>query len=124
MGSHEARDYWEDVGLMRLMAGLLLPMLAWAIDLQASYALVKWVCATQWYAALWLVPLGSLSLVAFAAWQSWTCWQKVRHDANPTGGRLQDRSYFLALSGLAMSAVIGLLILNSVFPRAWLNACE
>lgn len=124
MGGHEARDYWEDAGLMRLLAGLLLPMLAWAIDLQASYALVKWVCATSWYAAIWLVPLGSLSMVAIAAWQSWACWQRLRGDADLEGSRLQDRSYFLALSGLAMSALIGLLILDSAFTRSWLNACE
>jgi hypothetical protein len=124
MGGHEARDYWEDVGLMRLLAGLLLPMLAWAIDLQASYALVKWVCATSWYAAIWLVPAGSLSLVAIAAQQSWACLQRLRGDADLDGSRMQDRSYFLALSGLAMSALIGLLILDSMFTRTWLNACE
>ena len=124
MGGHEARDYWEDAGLVRLVAGMVLPMLAWAVDLQASYALVKWTCATSWYAGMWLVPLGSLSLVAIGAWQSWSCWRRLGGDANLEGSRLQDRSYFLALTGLGMNALIALLIADNFFTRAWLNACE
>lgn len=124
MGGHEARHYWEDIGLIKLMAGLLLPMVAWTLDLQASYAIVKWACATGAHVVLWLVPLGSLSLVAVAGWLSWSCWQQLHAGADPEGGRLEDRSYFLALSGMAMSAIIALLILDSAIPRAWLSPCE
>jgi hypothetical protein len=124
MGGHEARGYWEHVGLTRLLAGVLLPPLAWALDLQVSYALVKWSCATGWHAGLWIVPALSLSLVAAAAWHSWGCWTALRQQAAPAGAAHEDRSYFLAVTGLALAALFALLIVTSALPRALLSPCE
>jgi hypothetical protein len=123
MGGHEARSYWEDAGLVRLITALLLPVLAWFLDLQFSYAVVKWACAHDSRAALLLAPAASLALVGFSAWLAWTCWAMLR-EAEPEGGRQEDRSYFLALSGLSLSALFGLLILTSVVPRVLLGPCE
>ena len=124
MGGHEARDYWEHVGLVKLMAGFLLPPFAWLLDLQVSYATVKWACAADQRAVLLLLPLGSLALIAFATWLSWSCWVLLRDGAVPAGARMQDRSYFLAVAGLAMSAVFSLLIVTSYAPRYFLSPCE
>lgn len=124
MGGHAARDYWEHIGLAKLMAGLLLPPFAWLLDLQVSYATVKWACAADQRWVLLVLPLGSLALVALGAWWSWSCWTMLRGDSALEGARMQDRSYFLALSGLAMSAVFALLILTSYAPRYFLSPCE
>jgi hypothetical protein len=124
MGGHAAQNYWEHVGLAKLVVGFLLPPFAWLLDLQVSYATVKWACAADAPEVLLLLPLGSIALVVIAAWLSWSCWTALREDAIPDGGRLQDRSYFLALSGLAMSAVFLLLILTSFAPRYFLSPCE
>lgn len=124
MGGHAAEHYWEGPGLMKLMAGFVLAPLAWFLDLQVSYAMVKWACDENQRHLLMLVPLGSLALVGLAAWMSWSCWTTLRRDAQPAGGRMEDRSYFLALAGLAGSAVFALLILTSVVPRYVLSPCE
>ena len=124
MGGHAAQDYWEHVGLMKLVAGLLLPPFAWLLDLQVSYATVKWACAAD---ARWIVltlPLGSIALVALAAWLSYSCWAMLRDNAALEGARMEDRSYFLAVGGLAMSAVFLLLILTTYAPRYLLSPCE
>jgi hypothetical protein len=124
MGGREAQHYWEHVGLMMLIGGFLLGPLAWFVDLQVSYAVVKWACRGNGRAVLLLMPLGSLTLVAFGAWLSWACWTKLRGSAQPEGGRMEDRSYFLALAGLASNAIFGLLILTSLAPRYFLSPCE
>jgi len=124
MGARPARHYWEDVGLVKLLAGFLLAPFAWLVDLEVSYVTVKWACANDARGVLFLIPVASLALVAFAGWLSWSCWRTLRADANLQGGRMEDRSYFLALAGLAMAAVFGLLIVTSLAPRYFLSPCE
>jgi hypothetical protein len=109
---------------MMLLAGFLLPPLAWLLDLQISYAMVKWACENDRSDLVLLMPLGSLALLGVGTWLSWSCWAALRAGAQSQGGRLEDRSYFVAVSGLAMSAVFGLLILTSVIPRYVLSPCE
>jgi hypothetical protein len=124
MGGHAAQGYWEHVGLVKLVAGFLLPPFAWLLDLQVSYATVKWACAADKRSVILLVPLGSIALVLLGAWLSWSCWTMLRDEANSEGARHEDRSYFLALAGLSMSAVFVLLILTSYFGRYFLSPCE
>ena len=124
MTAPAARHYWDDIGLVKLIGGFLLAPFAWLLDLQVSYVAVKWACANDRRDVLFLFPLGSLTLVALAGWLSWSCWRVLRADADPEGGRMQDRSYFLAFAGLAMTAVFGLLIITSLAPRYFLSPCE
>ena len=124
MGGYAATGYWEHVGLAKLLAGLLLPPFAWLLEMQVSYATVKWACAADARWVILLLPLGSIGLVALAAWLSWSCWTMLRGNAVLEGPRQEDRSYFLAISGLAMSALFLLLILTSYAPRYLLSPCE
>jgi hypothetical protein len=124
MGGREAQRYWEHVGLARIIAGLLLAPFAWLLDLQVSYAMVKWACEHDARTILLLMPLGSLALIALGTWLLWPPWTMLRHDGVPDGGRMEDRSYFLAVGGLAMNAVFALLILTSLAPRYLLSPCE
>jgi hypothetical protein len=124
MGGHAAEHYWEDVGLMKLVGGVLLAPLAWFLDLQISYAGVKWACAHDARFVLLLVPAATLTVIALSAWLSWSSWRQLQGNANLTGARMEDRSYFLALVGLGSSAVFALLVLTSLAPRYWLSPCE
>jgi hypothetical protein len=124
MGGHEARSYWEHVGLMMLVASVLLAPAAWLLDVQISYATVKWACEHKTRVLLLAFPAGSLALVALSGWMAWSSWNTLRSVASGEGGRMEDRSYFLALAGLGLSAVFALLILTSVLPRVLLNPCE
>lgn len=124
MEASPPRDYWDGKGLAMLVAAFLLAPFAWLLDMQVSYSLVKWACAADGRGLLLAIPLGSLALVGVAAWMSWSCWAKVRGDADEAGGRVIDRSYLMALAGLAMSALFGLLILTSFAPRYFLSPCE
>ena len=124
MGGHAARTYWEGPGLVRLIAGFLLPPIAWLLDLHISYAMVKWACENDQRPLIMLVSLASLSLIAVGTWLSWSCWTMLRAHARPDGGSQEDRSYFIAAAGLAMNALFGLLIVTSFVPRYFLSPCE
>lgn len=124
MSGRAARHYWEDVGLMKLVGAFLLAPFAWLLDLEVSYATVKWACENDARYVLLLVPIASLSMIAVAGWMSWSCWRSLHGQANLQGPRMEDRSYFLAFAGLAMTAVFGLLIITSLAPRYFLSPCE
>jgi hypothetical protein len=124
MAHAEATGEWDQYRLVLLIIGLLLPPFAWLLDMQVSYSLVKWVCAHDRHWILFAIPAGSLTLVAGAMWMSWSSWKDARREANEEGARPVDRSYLLAVSGLAMSVLFGLLILVSLAPRSFLSPCE
>ncbi len=124
MGAHEAQHYWEDVGLTMLVVSFLLAPFAWLLDLQVSYAMVKWACENDARWMLLLTPFGSLALIGVSTWMAWSCWTKLRGVGQPQGARMEDRSYFLALAALAMNAIFALLIITSFAPRYFLSPCE
>jgi hypothetical protein len=110
-------------GLMAIAAIVLAPF-AWLLDMQISYAMVKWACENDRRELLLLMPLGSLTLVGVAAVMSWSTLKRVGDNAVEDGGHQEDRSYFLAVAGIGMSALFALLILTSVVPRYVLSPCE
>jgi hypothetical protein len=103
--------------------GLLLPPVAWLLDMQVSYSLVKWACEHNRAPILFMMPVASLTLVALALWISWSSWHAARRHADESGCRPIDRNYLLALAGVAMSLLFGLLILVSLAPRSILSPC-
>jgi len=119
----EAQPYWEDWGAVLLLTGVLLPPTAWFLDLQVSYALVKWACAHDQRGVIVAAGLGSLALIASAAAMSWSCWKKVRSAARDGGGGMEDRSYMLALSGIGLSGFFALLVVTSMTTRL-LSPCQ
>ncbi len=124
MGGDEARSYWEGTGLTMLIGGLLIAPAAWFLDLQTSYAMLKWACEHDRRGLVLAVPLGSLAIIAASTWMSWSSWAKLRDVAIDEGAHMEDRSYFLALAGLGVNATFALLILTSLVPRYFLSPCE
>jgi len=121
--AHAGSD-WDHRQLAVLIGGVLLPPFAWLLDLQVSYSLVKWACATDRSWILFVTPIVSLALIAGAGRMSWSAWNLARRTAREDGERPVDRSYMLALSGLALTVFFGLLVLVSLTPRALLSPCE
>ena len=111
MADVDAPGYWDHSRLTVLVAGIVLPPLAWLLDMQVSYSLVKWACAHDRQWVLFVMPACSLTLVAATMLFSW---QTSR----------QTNRHLLALSGLAMSVLFAVLILVSLVPRALLSPCE
>jgi hypothetical protein len=124
MGGHEARDYWEDWGLVLLWTSMLAGPAAWGLNLQVGYALVKWACSREAPYVLALVAAGALAITIAGLATGWSCLSKVRDSADEQGGREIDRSYFMAIVAIGLNALLGLHILTTAFPPFVLSPCE
>jgi hypothetical protein len=107
-----------------LWTGILAGPVAWAFDLTASYAIVKWVCHTNGYAVLMAITLVSLAIVIGAAGISWTALMRTAGDVPTDGGRPRQRARFMAVLGLASCALFTLQILAGAIPHWVLDACQ
>ncbi len=96
-----------------LWTGLLAGPIAWAADLQARYALVKWVCANHAEWIMWAITLAALLITAFGAFCSWRGWI----DDTP-------RIRFMAIGGLFIGGMFALSIIAMAVPDLFLRACE
>ena len=107
-----------------LWTGILAGPIAWAFDLTASYALVKWVCHTSRYGALQLITLASLAIVLGAGAVSWAALRRTADDVPTDGGRPRQRARFMAVLGLASCALFALQIIAGAIPHWVLDACQ
>ena len=107
-----------------LWAGIFAGPLAWAFDLMASYALVKWVCLTRNYSLLPLITIASLAVVGGGAIISWTALRRTANDVPTDGGRPRQRARFMAVLGLASCGLFALQIIAGAIPHWVLDACQ
>jgi hypothetical protein len=123
MRSQPARQYWDDIGLVKLLAGVFVAPLAWALNLEINYSLVKWACESDSSSVLTLVSFLAFISVATGFALSWRCWTEL-HEADLRGGRVVDRSYFLAVAGLGLNALFALLIAMGVSLHGIVDPCQ
>jgi hypothetical protein len=98
--------------------------IAWAFDLMASYAVVKWVCHTNNHAVLPLITIASLAMVIGAAAIAWTALRRTANDVPTDGGQPRQRARFMAILGLASCGLFALQILAGAIPPWVLDACQ
>jgi hypothetical protein len=123
MQSEPAPQYWDDIGLFKLLAGVFLGPFAWGLNLEINYSLVKWACGSGGAIVLTFVSVIALIGVMTGFAMSWRCWTRLHRDADLHGARIIDRSYFLAVTGLGLNALFGLLILTGVSLHAVVSPC-
>lgn len=107
-----------------LWTGIVAGPLAWAFDLMASYAVVKWVCHSNRYGILQLITVASLAVVVGAAAISWTALMRTTGDVPTDGGRPRQRARFMAVLGLASCCLFALQIVAGAIPHWVLDACR
>ena len=108
---------------MLLWLGILSGPSGWALNQLAGYALVKPACAGDASAMLLVVSAVALAITITGGVISWSCLAKLR-DANEAGGRVEDRSMFLAVTGVGLNALLGLLVLTAAASPIFLSPCE
>jgi hypothetical protein len=107
-----------------LWTGIFAGPIAWAFDLSASYASVKWVCHTGTYGTLPLITVASLAVVGVAAAICLTALRRTVDDVPTDGGRPRQRARFMAVLGLASCGLFALQIVAGAIPHWVLNACQ
>jgi hypothetical protein len=108
--------------LLRQWAGVLLGPLGWALHLQVSYTLAAFACEDVWRLTLHTTFAISLAIALtglFVAWGNW----RVSKDAAPEGNRL-DRSRFMAVAGIGLSAFFALVIVAQWIPTWFIEPCR
>jgi hypothetical protein len=116
-------SYWEGRGLVWLWVAMLLAPAAWVVDQGLSYASVKPSCAGGTEAPLFGYAAAALAMVVAGGGIAWWCLHRLR-EATDDGGRVVDRSRFVAVVAIGFNALIGLLILTATMPIFMLNPCE
>jgi hypothetical protein len=107
-----------------LWAGILAGPLAWAFDLQTTYALVHRACATQDVLLLRGITVVSLACVGAGSVAAWNALSRTANDVPSAGGLPRQRARFMAILGLSMCAFSALAIVALALPRWMLNACQ
>lgn len=92
-----------------LGAGLLLAPIAWFVSLGADFALAPLACAGQGKSILYLISAGALGLEVCSGLLAWT--QRGFH-------------HRLAVSGMAISTLFGIVIIAQAIPNLMLGGCE
>ena len=124
MSGGEARGYWDDWGLVLLWTSALTGPIAWGLNLQVGYALVKWACSREQTFVLVVLSAATFALALAGAWLGWSCLQRLRDVADEQGGRVVDRSYFLAVVAIGLNLLLALLIATSAYHPLFLSPCE
>ena len=109
----------DDVSWLGLAAGPL----AWALDQGLSYAMVPWACAAHRHLPLHLVSLVALLLAGaggVAAWRDW----KRRQDVSSESADADGRAHFLALLGMLMCLLFGLVVLMEGVAKFYFDPCQ
>ena len=107
-----------------LWTGILAGPVSWAVDLETSYAIVKWTCATGNGRPFQLLTAAALAFTAAGAAVSWRALQQTRSDGPEDGVRPRQRARFMAILGLATSALFALTIAAAAIPWGILDACH
>jgi hypothetical protein len=96
-----------------LWFALLVPPVAWAVDLQLRYALLQWACANH---RGWLLTLFSAPLLVLAIACAVIGWRYADDDL--------PRVKFMALGAVALGFAFSLAIVAGTLPDFFLRPCE
>jgi hypothetical protein len=106
-----------------LWTGILAGPVAWAFDLEASYALVHWTCATRRVDVLHAISFVALAITMAGAVVSWIALQHVGASQMDAGDE-RARARFMAVLGLSVSLLFAMALVAGAIPRWVLDACQ
>ena len=105
-------------------AGVLGGPLAWFASQQVSYMLVPWACHGGPVIAIHLANLVALALVALAGWFSWRDLRSAGPNVSDERAPPEGRQRFLAMMGLTLSGLFGLVIIAQTTGAFFFGPCE
>ncbi|MFW6098260.1 MAG: hypothetical protein ACOC9Z_09285 [Chloroflexota bacterium] len=117
----------------QLWFGVAAGPILWAIQLVVVYALVSLACNWRFFSftllgvpgivvILTTVTLVLSAIVLYAGLLSWHNWRVIQEEEH-AHGRREERHYFLAYSGVLLSALFLLVMLVSLIPAFVLGPC-
>lgn len=110
--------------VLTLWGVILVPAIAWALQMQASYMLVQPACMSGRNLTLHVVTVVALLLTAGVGLIAWRKWREAgRKEPDEAAGPV-PRSRFMAALGLLTSAMFFLVILAQGIGSFVLHPCQ
>lgn len=122
MNEAVGRRWLEPRTLLAQWAGVLLGPIGWALNLQVSYTLAAFACEDVWRLSVHGTTAVTLAIALAGLSVGWSNW-KASRDAGPEGDRI-DRSRFMAVAGIGLSAFFALVIVAQWIPTLFLEPCR
>ena len=120
---NEVRHFTRWPGLLSLSVGLLLGPIAALVNELMIYVTNMWACGTGSQLAMHIVPLICLVVAVGAGVLAYADWGRVGRGTEDEAATIDSRSRFLALSGMAASAISALVILAQWLAIFVFGAC-
>src|SRR3954468_675042 len=110
-------------GLLTLTLGVVAGPIAVLVNEELIYVTNMWACGTGKHLAMHLVPLICVLVAVGAGALAWADWVRTGRGIEDEAGTIDARSRFLALTGMAVSALSALLILAQWLAIFVFGAC-
>jgi hypothetical protein len=111
-------------GIFGLAYGVIAAPVSALLMQLTAYNGVQWACGHKNIAAVHIVPAIYFALAAVALWISWRDWTKVGRIARAETATIADRTRFIAVSGIVLSAFSIVLILAMWLPLMIFDPCQ
>jgi hypothetical protein len=117
-------EFSQTRGILWLWAGLLTAPLAFLLHLQINYMLVTQLCQSRHKLILHLVTLGFLLVAAGGGFVAWRNWEASGRKWPGEAGSVAERSRFMSVVGLLLSALIVLALIAQWIPQFIYDPCH
>jgi hypothetical protein len=107
-----------------LWFGVLAGPFAWLWVELISYAMVHWACESDMRFAIQLLILFFLLVAIAGGITAWRMWHRTGAEWDDSAGGVPGRSRFMALGGMALSAIFSLAIIGQGYSSFVLTACQ
>lgn len=113
-------------GKLALWCGVLAAPIAWGVQLQLNYSLLRFACWYHWL--LYLHHVTTLLLLGVAVWGTWLAhreWKRIgAGEPDDAEDPVPGRSRFMAVLGLLTGVLFCLLIVAQWIPALFFDPCE
>lgn len=110
-------------GLLSLTLGIVVGPIAVLANEELIYVTNMWACGTGKQLAMHVVPIVCLAATLGVGLLAWRDWVRVGRGIEDEAATVDSRSRFLALGGMAISALSALLILAQWLAIFVFGAC-
>lgn len=111
-------------GVLALAFGLAGGPVAALLMQTTAYNGVHWACGHQSMAAVHIIPVIYLLIGAAALWTAWRDWSTVGRIVRAEGGTVPDRTRFISLLGVILSAYSLVIMLWMWAPMVIFDPCQ
>jgi hypothetical protein len=111
-------------GIMGLAFGLVAGPVAALLMQTTAYNAVHWACGHKSMPAVHVIPVIYVLVGVAALWMSWRDWTSVGRIVRAEGGTVPDRTRFIALLGVILSAYSLVIMLWMWAPMVIFDPCQ